>query len=32
MSTSIEEEMDKNGKSSTNDKVELLRSMKQTPL
>ena len=32
MSNTIEEEMDKNGKASTNDKVDLLRAMKQTPM
>jgi|LauGreDrversion4_2_1035121.scaffolds.fasta_scaffold64612_2 hypothetical protein len=32
MSNSIEAEVDKGGKASTNDKVELLRAMKQTPL
>ena len=32
MSKTIEDEIDKNGKSSTNDKVDLLRGMKQTPM
>ena len=32
VSNSIEEEIDKNGKASTNDKVELLRGVKQTPM
>ena len=32
VSNTIEEEIDKNGKASTNDKVELLRGVKQTPM